>query len=233
MALFKKTNTPDELPDLAIDELKKDFSKDYSQKEETPKPEETPKIVEEKKEETPKPEETQPAEEKEVKEEPAEEIAPPQTQEESEVEEQPADETDKEPDKSEEKVTEEDVNLEKSFFNPLLEELKKENFDPSKINLWYQRKFSEKGAIEEMKEYWEKQKDNFITEAVEKEFKERISSNMKRLQKLEAEWQEIYIKLVKKEEEMKKEEKNIKKIIKDFSQVFGKKRNLKKEHKSR
>jgi hypothetical protein len=84
-----------------------------------------------------------------------------------------------------------------------------------------------------MKEYWEKQKDNFITEAVEKEFKERISSNMKRLQKLEAEWQEIYIKLVKKEEEMKKEEKNIKKIIKDFSQVFGKKRNLKKEHKSR
>jgi hypothetical protein len=234
MALFKKTTAPDELPDLAIDELKKGLSKDYSQKEETPKPEEVPKVVEEKKEETPKPEEVQAPEEKETKEDSKEEIAPsPQNQEEVNVEGPVVEEKIEEPNKSSEKINEEEVNLERSFFNPLLEELKKENFDPSKINLWYQKKFSEKGAIEEMKEYWEKQKDTFITDAVEKEFKERISTNMKRLQKLESEWQEIYIKLVKKEEEMKKEEKNIKKIIKDFSQVFGKKRNVKKEHKSR
>ena len=51
------------------------------------------------------------------------------------------------------------------------------------------------------------------------------------LQKLESSWQEIYIKLVEKEEEMKKEEKNIKKIIKDFSSVVNRKGNLKKPHK--
>ncbi len=84
-----------------------------------------------------------------------------------------------------------------------------------------------------MKEYWEKQKDTFITETVEKEFKQKINEKMNRLQKLEAEWQQIYIELIKKEEEMKKEEKKIKKIIKDFSQIFGKKGNLKKEHKSK
>ena len=56
---------------------------------------------------------------------------------------------------------------------------------------------------------------------------------MNNLQKLEGEWQEIYIELIKKEEEMKKEEKNIKKIIKDFSQMFVKKGNLKKERKSK
>ena len=84
-----------------------------------------------------------------------------------------------------------------------------------------------------MKEYWEKQKDEFITEAVEKEFRARINERMNALQKLEAEWQEIYIDLIKKEEDMKKEEKNIKKIINDFSDVFKKKGNLKKEPKAK
>ena len=32
--LFKKTSAPEELPDLAIDELKKDLKKDFSEKEE-------------------------------------------------------------------------------------------------------------------------------------------------------------------------------------------------------
>ena len=80
-----------------------------------------------------------------------------------------------------------------------------------------------------MKEYWENQKDEFITETVEKEFKSRINERMVHLQKLEAEWQKIYIDLIKKEEEMKKEEIHIKKVIKEFSDVFKKKGNLKKE----
>ena len=216
--IFKKTSAPDELPDLAIDELKKDLKKDFSEKEE-------PK-VNEKKEETPKTEEKKPEEEsssesqsegsEETKEEKAEEVPS---------------ETDK--NKPDVKTSEEKVNLEKSFFNPLLTELKKDNFDPTKINSWYQKRFAEKGAIEEMKEYWEKQKDEFITEAVEKEFRARINERMNALQKLEAEWQEIYIDLIKKEEDMKKEEKNIKKIINDFSEVFKKKGNLKKEPKAK
>ena len=201
--IFKKNDAPDELPDLAIDELKKEMNKDFSEKEE-PKAEEAPPKTEEK-----------PAEK--VEEQPPEEKT-----------EQPTEEKVEGPAKPKEKV-----HFEKSFFNPLLAELKKDNFDPSKINSWYQKKFSEKGAIEEMKEYWEKQKNDFITGAIEKEFKERINQRMNNLQKLEGEWQEIYIELIKKEEEMKKEEKNIKKIIKDFSQMFVKKGNLKKERKTK
>jgi trichohyalin len=219
--IFKKTSAPDELPDLAIDELKKDLKKDYSEKEE--------KKSEEKKEEAPKQEK---AEEITPKEEPEEEKENQDKTKEEDKEKIPSETEDKKDKKPEEKSTEEKVNLEKSFFNPLLDELKKENFDPAKINSWYQQKFSEKGAIEEMKEYWEKQKDEFITETIEKEFKERINEKMNHLQKLESEWQEIYISLIQKEEEMKKEEKNIKKIIKEFSEVFKKKGNLKKEPKA-
>lgn len=224
--IFKKNNAPDELPDLAIDELKKDLKKDYSEKED--------KKIEEKKEESPK------IEDKTQKEEKQEEPKKEDNKEESKIdpvkEEQPKEVSinvneeikDK---KIEDKIEETKMNFEKSFFNPLLEELKKESFDPAKINSWYQQRFSEKGAIDEMKEYWEKQKDDFITETIEKEFKDRINEKMGNLQKLEAEWQEIYINLIKKEEEMKKQEKDIKKIIKDFSEVFKKKANLKKDPK--
>ena len=225
--MFKKNTAPEELPDLAIDELKKDLNKDFSEKEEKteiPKPQETPPVVEEKapevQEEIPSEKETEEA--KNEKDE-TEETPP-------EIDEKEIEEVDEKP---EEKPTKEEVNLEKSFFNPLISELKKDNFDPYKINSWYEKKFSGKSAIEEMKEYWENQKDEFITETVEKEFKARINEKMIDLQKLEAEWQEIYINLVKKEEEMKKEEKNIKKIMKDFSLVIKKKGNLKKAHKTK
>ncbi|MGY4884311.1 MAG: hypothetical protein ACP5NZ_01905 [Nanobdellota archaeon] len=227
--IFKKSDAPDELPDLAIDELRKELKKDYSEKEENKK-EETLTNLENKKEEK---EEIKHVEEEKVEEPPKEETPIP---EEKIKEEEKTEETFVEPSVREiekPKVKEENINVEKSFFSPLLAELRKENFDPSKINEWYQKKFSEKGAIEEMKEYWEKQKNTFITETIEKEFKQRISEKMNHLQMLESEWQEIYINLIKKEEEMKKEEKNIKKIIKDFSQLFVKKGNLKKERKSK
>ena len=201
--IFKKTNAPDDLPDLAIDELKKELKKDYSEKEKIK--EESPKVQEESPKEEPK-------------EERQEEV--------QETENQEIEEPEKE-------LNEEKVNLDKSFFNPLINELKKENFDPAKINSWYQKRFSDKSAIEEMKDYWEKQKNEVITETVEKEFKARINEKMNHLQKLEVEWQEIYIKLIEKEEEMKKEEKNIKKIMKDFSDVLKKKGNLKKVHKTK
>jgi hypothetical protein len=223
--IFKKTNVPDELPDLAIDELKKDLKKDYSEKEEKKeevKPEGETKKEEIKEEENPRKEEIKREEDNsESNEKSPEEISEPKEKEEIENQ------------KNKEKSIDNKANFEKSFFNPLLDELKKENFDPAKINSWYQQRFSDKGAIDEMKEYWEKQKDEFITETIEKEFKERINERMNNLQKLEAEWQEIYINLIQKEEEMKKEEKNIKKIIKDFSEVFKKKGNLKKEPKAK
>jgi hypothetical protein len=206
--LFKKESAPDELPDLAIDELKKTLKKDFSEKEEVKN--------EEKKEETQKPEEVK-----------NEEKAPEQTEKEENNEKIPPESIEeKKENKSEEKV-----NLDKSFFNPLIKELKKDNFDPSKIDGWYKQQFSEKSAIEGMKEYWEKQKNEFITESIEKEFKTKISERMVYLQKLESEWQEIYINIIKKEEEMKKEEKNIKDIIKEFSEVLKKNGNVKKENK--
>jgi hypothetical protein len=220
--MFKKTNAPEELPDLAIDELKKDLKKDYSEKEE--KKEAPPKQEQEKSEEV------APKEEPKVEEDKIEEESPIEDKEEKPALKKVEEEKDK---KIEEKIVENKANFEKSFFNPLLDELKKENFDPAKINSWYQQRFSERGAIDEMKEYWEKQKDGFITETIEKEFKERINEKMNHLQKLETEWQEIYINLIQKEEEMKKQEKDIKKIIKDFSEVFKKKANLKKEPKSK
>lgn len=231
--MFKKNNAPDELPDLAIDELKKDLKKDYSEKEDAKETipglkKEIPALLEKIEEKQEEPSTSEEEKGEEITKEP-EEVIEEKKQEDSE-EKQEINEEEKEIKNFKE---DEKINLEKSFFNPLINELKKENFDPAKINAWYQKRFSDKSAIEEMKEYWEKQKNEFITETVEKEFKARINERMHHLQKLESEWQEIYIKLVEKEEEMKKEEKNIKKIIKDFSEVVKRKGNLKKVYKTK
>jgi len=232
--MFKKSDAPDELPDLAIDELKKDLKNDYSEKKEEPTVNQGTVEAKQETEKTNVNEETS-TKEQEISEKYQEENSKEETTEEKDNEsEEEKEMKDTETEDIEEKpreTTEEKVNLEKSFFNPLINELKKDNFDPAKVNAWYQKRFSDKSAIEEMKEYWEKQKNEFITEAVENEFKARIKERMINLQKLESSWQEIYIKLVEKEEEMKKEEKNIKKIIKDFSSVVNRKGNLKKPHK--
>ncbi len=229
--IFKKGDAPDELPDLAIDELKKDLNRDPSEeKQETPQKTEAPAPKPDSPPaDTPQPEtkEETPAPNPET----SADTPQPETKEET-----PAPKPEEKPKEGTATVglnEEERAKLEKSFFNPFLNEFNKENFDPSKISNWYQRRFSEKGAIEEMKEYWEGQKDEFITETIEKEFKSRISERMKNLQKLEAEWQKKYIDLLQKEQEMKKEEMHIKKIIKEFSDVFKKKGNVKKESKSK
>lgn len=217
--IFKKNSAPEELPDLAIDELKKEIRNAIDGKKEPE--EETEKLVEETKTEENEKVEEDNSENKETEseEKPTEQIAQ-EEPEERIVEEEP-----------EREIVVENKKIDKSFFNPMITELKKENFDPAKINKWYNENFSRKSAVEGMKDYWEKKKEDFIIETVEKEFRSRINERISHLQELEMAWQEIYIKLLEKEEEMKKEETNIKKLIKDFSEVSIKKKAVKKNNK--
>ena len=50
---------------------------------------------------------------------------------------------------------------------------------------------------------------------------------MKQLQKLEGEWQKIYFDLISKEDEMKNQEKKLKEVINEFTEVFKKRGNRK------
>jgi hypothetical protein len=217
MALSKKikNNPPEELPDLAIDELKKDLKNVQGEKEE-----ETPAEV--------------PAQQEE-------QTTPPES--ETVQEEQPSESTEEEntaensPENSGEKTEESEDNYQidpnKSFFNSLLTDLENKETDISKLNEWYKTKFPQGNALEEMKEYWKEKKDEIILENIGKELKTRIDSHMKQLQKLEGEWQKIYFDLISKEDEMKNQEKKLKEVISEFTEVFKKRGNIKKDKKAR
>ncbi len=247
--LFKKKVTvPNELPDLAIDELKKSLKetpKENKETSETEKPaEETP--AEEKTEEQSA--EEQPAETSEdgtATEESSENAEEKPAEENSEAtnEEQPAEEkteseensestetTEEQP--SEETPAEENNELdpEKSFFNHLLKEMDEDVSDVEKLSKWYNEKFSKENTVQEMKKHWHKQKNEMIIRSLGKEFKDKIDTKMKNLQKLESDWQKIYFNLITKEEEIKKEELEMKKIIRDFLAIFNKKPHQKKQN---
>lgn len=111
---------------------------------------------------------------------------------------------------------------EETFFNNMLKNLETEIKDLSNLEEWFNETFSKKDMITNMKDYWQGQKKDLFLRALVQKFKEKISENIKKLQKMEMEWQEIYFKLAEKEEEMKKQEEILKKAISEFISV-GKK----------
>jgi len=226
MGLSKKNKNspPAELPDLAIDELKKDLKNAIEGKEEIKteeKPVETPKV-----------------EEKIIQDQIKEIVVDTNSKEETKEIEQINVNENQNKEKSIEKIDETSVKSykldpKKSFFNALLVDLEKKETDIAKLNEWYNTRFPQGNALEEMKEYWKEKKDEIILENIGKELKDKIDLHMKQLQKLEEEWQKIYFDLISKEDEMKNQEKRLKEVINEFTEVFKKRGNIKKDRKEK
>lgn len=198
---LSKKKVPDELPDLATDELLQ-------------------KKPEEKKEElstlTPAPPEKN--EEKETKDSPAEEEKeePKETPEEIISKTAMAEEIDEKPKKS--------TSKEDSFFAELEEHIGSELKSLDGLSEWYEKKFSHQDAVSEMRSYWEGQKEEVLLRSLGKNFKKLISEHTEKMQELEREWQEVYFELMEKEEEIREEEKALKKVMAELVQVANRRK---------
>ena len=113
---------------------------------------------------------------------------------------------------------------EKSFFNDLQKNIAEEFSDLNKIEDWYKNDFSKKDVLSEMKNYWENQKTVSALNTLGNEFKEKIEEKTKNLKKLEKEWQDIYFKMMDKEEELRDEEAELKELLSQFVEVCKKKK---------
>lgn len=113
---------------------------------------------------------------------------------------------------------------EKSFFNNLQKSIAEEFSDLDKIESWYKNDFSKKDVLSEMKNYWENQKKVSALNILGNEFKEKIEEKTKNLKKLEKEWQDIYFKMIDKEEELKEEESKLKELLSQFVEVCKRKK---------
>ncbi len=189
---FSKKKVPDELPDLATDELAKKTDKEDIEKDKD--------II------------SSHLNEQEKKE--------PKKEDKKEKEEKPK-EADESGGKKEEVVSKLPS---KSFFSDLRENINSEINDLDKLEEWYKQKFMPQDVVANMRRYWEDQKANSVLEVLGRNFKERIDEKTKDLQNLEKEWQNIYFDLIEKEEEIKDEEEELKRILAEFVEVCKKKK---------
>ncbi|MEM4330600.1 MAG: hypothetical protein QW273_01165 [Candidatus Pacearchaeota archaeon] len=184
MAIFKfKKEVPDELPDLAINQLKEELKQEE---------------IKEKKEESIKNKESNSL------------VLNKETSESK---------------KEESNKNNSNENLEKSFFNQLLNDINEEINTFENLEKWYEERFSSQDIVDSMKGFWKNQKSDLVLRSLGQNLKEKIKEKIKRLQALEAEWQNIYFNLIEKEEEMRNEEKELKKIISEFIEIGKKKIN--------
>lgn len=190
LKIFKRKKIPDELPELATDEIE--------EKLEDKKLEKNKDIVDNylRQEE--------------------EKVEPPKTPESSQTPEQ-------KPQISQTSIERNSL-TDKSFFHKLQTNLNEEITDLNKLEKWYNNKFLPRDVVSEMKGYWEKQKTDSIMQILGKNFQERISVQIERLENLEKEWQNIYFDLIEKEEEIKQHEGELKKMLAEFIEICKRKK---------
>jgi len=191
MGFLKKNSVPHELPDLALDSSNNVNPKPVV---ETPKEESSipsvPKTVVEKKPvvETPK------------------HVAPsPNIAKHEEIKKQ-----------IDEHLGENDFIKKAGFFDKILEDVNGEIDDLGKLEDWYEKKFLPQNIVSNMRGYWEGNKADILIQSFGAEYKRKINEKIKALQVLEGDWREIYFKLIKKEEEMKNEERELKETLSEF-----------------
>lgn len=203
---LKRGKVPDELPDLAIDD-----SKNLTKKEEDKKKSEVQEPTKEKKDEKANNSNTTLNQKSETR-----------SEEEKFVFDIPS-----------HLKEEETPKLSKeSYFDKILEDINKDIENVSSIEEWYNQKIANKDVVSDMKGYWEENKHEFIIKGIGSEYKKKINEKIAKLQELEMDWREIYFKLIKKEEEMKKEERELKAILSEFVDICKRRGAVDEEKKS-
>ena len=109
---------------------------------------------------------------------------------------------------------------EQGFFKDILSNFTEESKDLEKLNKWYESAFSD-DIVNQMKDYWEKNKTNLVTSHVGKDLKIKIEEKTKKLHSLEKEWQDVYFRLMAKEDEIREEEKTLKETLGDLVQTYN------------
>lgn len=102
------------------------------------------------------------------------------------------------------------------FFDQVLNDINGEIKDLGNLEEWYEKKFLKQDVVSNMKGYWEGNKADILIESFGAEYKKQINEKVQTLKGLEEDWREIYFKLIKKEEEMKKEERDLKETLSEF-----------------
>ncbi|MFH1802000.1 MAG: hypothetical protein ABH864_00950 [archaeon] len=105
---------------------------------------------------------------------------------------------------------------ESGYFKNLVKSITEETEDLDKLSSWYKNKFMPGDMVFQMREYWQKQQPELMLKNISGELKQKLAGKTEKLHALEKEWQEVYFNLLSKEEEIRKEEKELKDSLAEF-----------------
>jgi hypothetical protein len=105
---------------------------------------------------------------------------------------------------------------EPGYFKELVKNITEENGDVGKLEQWYKEKFLPGDMVFHMREYWQKQQPEILLKNISGELKDKLMNKTERLHQLEREWQEVYFHLMTKEDEIRKEEGELKAALSEF-----------------
>jgi hypothetical protein len=109
------------------------------------------------------------------------------------------------------------------YFGELEDDLNKEINDLNKLESWYKNKFLPRDIVTDMRKHWEGKKSGSVIGILGRNFKDRINEKTSKLQVLEKEWQDIYFDLIEKEEEIREQERELKKMLAEFVELCKRK----------
>jgi len=109
------------------------------------------------------------------------------------------------------------------YFKDLIKSVTEETENLDKIDSWYKDKFLPGDMVFQMREYWEKQQPEILLKNISGELKNKLVGKTNKLHELEKEWQEVYFQLLAKEEAIRKEEKELKESLSEFLGLFKRK----------
>ncbi|MFH1290167.1 MAG: hypothetical protein ABIH92_02045 [Nanoarchaeota archaeon] len=105
---------------------------------------------------------------------------------------------------------------EEGYFRNLVKTVTEETDDLDKLSSWYKNKFLPGDMVFQMREYWQKQQPELLLKNISGELKNKLMGKTEKLHSLEKEWQEVYFTLLAKEDEIRKEEKDLKDSLAEF-----------------
>lgn len=106
------------------------------------------------------------------------------------------------------------------FFANIIKDLTQESNNIDKLDQWYNNKFLPGDLVNQMREYWENQSPEVVFNSLGGELKKELMDKTNQLSNLEREWQEIYFKLMSKEEEIRNEEKDLKETLAKLIKIY-------------
>lgn len=108
----------------------------------------------------------------------------------------------------------------KSFFDELQEKIKNEFNNLEGFSSLSKGNLSSNNFVEDMKNYWIKEKNKSYFDELSGEIEKEVDKKIFEMKKLEKSWQEIYFELAEKEELIKKEEEELKKLLRKLSKIY-------------